>query len=231
MDKNQTYFAKYSHSDMDGFPRKNMPRQIFMRKGNKFFIVELKENSSKFYVCENYHEMTEEEFDLLLSEYQKEVDRVHGHRIDKGHSLYTQVPERLKRDYQKILDRKRFLDDLDETFLVNNLSNADIKKISPERVTKGVTLKEQFQKYLEEKGYKLFTPSGSPSTIYSYIKSIEKIVSCEGYEGWHEVAKHIDYLCLLYGEGGAKQAEGQKSHKTVINALQRFQEFVEECEK
>ena len=37
------------------------------------------------------------------------------------------------------------------------------------------TMLERFKKYLIEKEYSEFTPSGKPSKVYDYIKRVEKI--------------------------------------------------------
>ncbi|MEE1055631.1 MAG: hypothetical protein UH239_00065 [Acutalibacteraceae bacterium] len=84
---------------------------------------------------------------------------------------------------------------------------------------------EQFKNYLIKAGYKITTPSGNPSTIYSYIKSIDKVCELEGFS-WCELADNIETIVKQYDLGGTKEDLGNKSHKTVINALKRFQEFI-----
>lgn len=87
-------------------------------------------------------------------------------------------------------------------------------------------MKEQFKRYLIKKGYREFTPSGNPSTVYDYTKRIENIIVWENYEGWGDVAKNINKLCVEYSEYGSKSHLGEISHKSVINALRRFKEFL-----
>lgn len=36
-------------------------------------------------------------------------------------------------------------------------------------------MKEQFKTYLREKGYKEYTPSGNPGTVYDYMKRIDSV--------------------------------------------------------
>lgn len=86
-------------------------------------------------------------------------------------------------------------------------------------------MKEQYLKYLIEQGYKQYTPSGNPSTIYSYIKAIERVMNWERIESWSDLAKVIQEICAKYDEGGEKEKLGMMSNKTVINALKRYQEF------
>ena len=89
-------------------------------------------------------------------------------------------------------------------------------------------MKEQFKKYLIKNGYSEFTPSGNPSTVYDYVKRIERIMSWEHYEEWSDVVKNIDKLCEDYSEHGIKSHLGTRSNSAVINALRRFKEFLEE---
>lgn len=76
-----------------------------------------------------------------------------------------------------------------------------------------------------ENGYKEWTPSGNPSTVYDYVKRIDKI--CEGENiSWPQLAKDISKYLELYEIGGIKGELGKKSHNAVINALRRFSEFI-----
>ena len=87
-------------------------------------------------------------------------------------------------------------------------------------------MKEQFIDYLKERGYKEYKLSGRPSTIYSYIKAIGRVIAWERLDDWTDVKENIDKLCEIYGEGGAKEKLGQQSHKTVICALLSFRDFL-----
>lgn len=85
-------------------------------------------------------------------------------------------------------------------------------------------MKEQFQLYLVNQGYSVKTPSGNPSTAYDYKKRIDKVCEWENLT-WEELYHCIDRIVLLYDIGGTKEELGEKSHRAVINALKRFQEF------
>ena len=89
-------------------------------------------------------------------------------------------------------------------------------------------MKELFKNYLINQGYKEFTPSGNPSTVFDYAKRIEKVIYWEHYDGWDDVAKNINKLCVEYSEFGSKADLGATSHYSVINALRRFKEFLED---
>ena len=86
-------------------------------------------------------------------------------------------------------------------------------------------MKDAFTAYLIERGYKQFTDTGKNSTVYDYVKRIEKIMMWESYDSWNDVVDNIEHLCTLYGPGGAKEEYGKKSHNAVICALLRFKEF------
>lgn len=86
-------------------------------------------------------------------------------------------------------------------------------------------LKEKFYNYLREKGYKEYTPSGNKSTLYDYWGRIERICKDEEIT-WHELSKQINKFVQDYDTSGAKSELGEKSHRAVINALKRYQEFI-----
>lgn len=84
-----------------------------------------------------------------------------------------------------------------------------------------------FKDFLKDQGYSEFTQSGNPSTVYDYSKRVEEIREREGLENLDELANNIDKLVNKYDENGLERAFGEKSHRAYINALKRFQEFVE----
>lgn len=83
-----------------------------------------------------------------------------------------------------------------------------------------------FKNWLIDNGYKEYTPSGLPSTVFDYVKRINFIINEEHYSSWEDVINNIDSLIDLYGEHGAKSELGKKSHNSVISALRRFKEFL-----
>ena len=87
-------------------------------------------------------------------------------------------------------------------------------------------MKNAFENFLIEKGYSLVTPSGNPSTVYDYIKRIDKICKWED-KTWQELVDDIDAVLSQYDVGGVKEEYGNKSHNAVINALRRFKEFID----
>jgi len=86
-------------------------------------------------------------------------------------------------------------------------------------------MKEQFTAYLVKQGYSLKTPGGHPSTAYDYPKRIDKVCEWEKTT-WAGLADNISVIVTQYDVGGIKQDYGAKSHRSVINALKRFSEFL-----
>jgi|GEM_PF-1165008 hypothetical protein len=84
---------------------------------------------------------------------------------------------------------------------------------------------ECFRKYLVDHGYKEFTPSGHPSTVYDYSKRIKRICNEEGIS-IAELASNISFYCDLYDIGGEKEEKGEVSHRAVINALKAYREYI-----
>ena len=82
-----------------------------------------------------------------------------------------------------------------------------------------------FEEYLINAGYKEETDSGNPSTVFSYTNAIKKVLEEEGLS-WHSLQNDIENIVPIYDIGGLKQHLGAKSNYTVINALKRFNEFV-----
>ena len=82
-------------------------------------------------------------------------------------------------------------------------------------------------KYLKKQGYKEFTPNDAPSTISQYLKAIEKIIDLKNYiNGWTDIAQNIDTLLVEFDDGGTFADFGTSSHRTPINALCRFKDFL-----
>lgn len=83
----------------------------------------------------------------------------------------------------------------------------------------------EYENYLISIGYKQTTPAGHPSTIYQYLKAI-RYVCDEEKISLFGLKENIKTIVSKYDVGGEKEKLGAKSHKTVINALKRFEEFL-----
>jgi hypothetical protein len=86
-------------------------------------------------------------------------------------------------------------------------------------------MKEKFARFLVNEGYSETTPKGLPSTVHAYTYSIDRVCEWEN-TSWQGVAENIGSIVAQYDVGGVKEDYGNKSNKTVINALKRFQEFL-----
>ena len=82
-----------------------------------------------------------------------------------------------------------------------------------------------YEAYLIKKGYKTETDKGLPSTVYAYIKAISFVLDEENLS-WSALIDKINVIVKKYDVGGEKEYLGNKSNKTVINALKRFQDYV-----
>ena len=87
------------------------------------------------------------------------------------------------------------------------------------------SIAREFEDYLIRAGYKEETASGNPSTVMSYVKGIAKVLEEEGIS-WGSLKINITSIIPVYDVGGEKELIGAKSNSTVINALRRFEEFV-----
>ena len=92
-------------------------------------------------------------------------------------------------------------------------------------VVKG-SIQTKYEAYLEAAGYPVVGVSGNDSTVPAYSRAVEKVIENEGIS-WVDLEKSIANIVAKYDVGGAHEDIGNKSNKTVINALRRFSEFVE----
>ena len=94
-----------------------------------------------------------------------------------------------------------------------------------EQIKYSSTLLDNFQVYLIRRGYKEFTPAGLPSTAPQYKNAVSEIKSYEGIP-LELFCRNIDSIIKEYDVGGRKQNLGEQGHRTWINALKRFKEYL-----
>ena len=128
---------------------------------------------------------------------------------------------------KKVLEAKRHADFIASTIAHTTTAagHASGKKASSKMVVSG-PIATAFEAYLINEGYATETPSGHPSTVYSYISAIENDVLDEEHISWDMLKSNIESILPIYDVGGKKEHIGTKSKYTVINALRRFAEFV-----
>lgn len=91
---------------------------------------------------------------------------------------------------------------------------------------------DEFEEYLIKKRYKEYTLNGDKSTTYDYSHIRIPFVLKEEKISIEKLMMDIDYYVSIYDIGGKKEKFGKKSHRSVINALKRFHEFLlSECYK
>ena len=144
----------------------------------------------------------------------------------------NQIAYKLKEEIEKLIADKKSLKAKNradilasETVVTTTTGHASTKKTSSKMVVSG-PIASEFETYLINEGYSTETPSGFPSTVCSYIDSIERYVLDEERITWDILKNNIDSIVKKYDVGGPKEAIGAKSNSTVINALKRFAEFV-----
>ncbi len=128
---------------------------------------------------------------------------------------------------KEVLEAKKHADFIASTiaYTTTTAGHALGKKASSKMVVSG-PIATDFEAYLINEEYATETPSGHPSTVYSYISAIENDVLDEEHISWDMLKSNIDSILPIYDVGGKKEHIGAKSNYTVINALRRFAEFV-----
>ena len=101
---------------------------------------------------------------------------------------------------------------------------APVKKV-PTRYIPSSPIEADFENYLISRGYKREGDKGNHSTVYYYIDGVETVLTEEGIS-WDTLKSTVYDLVPKYDGGGVKELIGAKQHRTVINGLKRFAEFV-----
>lgn len=73
-------------------------------------------------------------------------------------------------------------------------------------------LKENFRNWLIEQGLSEKTSSGKQSTVYDYIKTIDRVCKNEGYITWEELASNLFSIASSY----------QSKYKTALHKYNSF---------
>ena len=108
---------------------------------------------------------------------------------------------------------------------VQNVVGTNHSHKKPAKVKIKGMIEQSFEEYLIASGYSEETPSGAPSTVNAYIKAVEYVMEEEKL-AWQSLTTQISSVVSLYDIGGAKEEIGSKSNYTYINALRRFEDFV-----
>jgi len=145
---------------------------------------------------------------VLDAELQREVDAIVEARNEEARIL------RAEKEAQRAQEKA-----------VQNVVGTNHSHKKPAKVKIKGMIEQSFEEYLIASGYSEETPSGAPSTVNSYITAVNSILGDEGLS-WNSLIDQIDRIVPIYDEGGAKADIGSKSNYTYLNALRRFQDFV-----
>ena len=111
----------------------------------------------------------------------------------------------------------------------NQSSTVQTNNMNKESIDRVIQMPSQFwdgfQNYLVKRGYKLYTPSHLPSTVFEYRNAVSEIKEIEGFS-LEDFCLNIDSIIRDYDVGGIKEELGRKKHNTWINALRRFREYL-----
>ena len=136
----------------------------------------------------------------------------------------------LKEEIEKLIADKKALEIKKRAdFIAKNTVNATApvaRHRTHARISVTGHIATAFEAYLINAGYSTETPSGYPSTVYSYIDAIERNVLDGEHITWDILKNNIDSIVARYDVGGEKADIGAKSKSTVINALKRFKDFI-----
>jgi len=122
-----------------------------------------------------------------------------------------------------------FIDENEEMCNVcknKNITKKKNYKFAPKIYKPKNEVEKEYLAFLEDNGYSMYTPSDLQSTAYSYLRAVNYVLYLENLT-WELLAKKYNDIIIKYDIGGINEIIGNKSHKTVINALKRFAEFVE----
>lgn len=99
------------------------------------------------------------------------------------------------------------------------------RKPTSKVVVKG-TLQIEYENYLIAAGYPVYGVKGGKSTVPQYSRAVEKVVEREGLT-WNELADNIASIVKKYDIGGTEEDFGNRGNRTIINALYRFGEMLD----
>lgn len=95
----------------------------------------------------------------------------------------------------------------------------------PRRTPPAGSVVKDFEDYLIKAGYKRESESGNRSTVDSYLRALEAVRHEENVT-YSFLARNISSIAAKYDIGGDKVDFGNKSNRTYINALRRFEDFI-----
>jgi hypothetical protein len=104
-------------------------------------------------------------------------------------------------------------------------SSRKASKTSAKSTAKHAT-EQAYYDYLIKSGYKEETGKGADSTAPTYVKKVKAVLGRENLT-WSQLETEIPNIVKKYDVGGTEEDYGHNSKDTVINALRRFKDFVD----
>lgn len=92
-------------------------------------------------------------------------------------------------------------------------------------MNQNIKILNEFEKYLEIKGYSIRTPKGAKSTCHDYAHVRIPTVCERENISVSILIDNIESIVDKYDKFGSESEFGNRSHRAVINALKRFREF------
>ena len=220
--QNETLFQKIEPEEKGYHTQSDLVKELYIKYLYKRFPHDT-DSTIKFYIStlekimsfnniKNYLNLFFE-IDNLIFKFEKNKQKNNYLAILKSFKLFT-------------INNKKNIDDIINTSPSSILDQKTISQKQLEGKQFKNDLKNKYKNWLINHGYKEFTPSGLPSTVRHYIKSIEKIMSREGLVNWTDVATNINLLIKDYDNGGKHEKFGTSNHRKNINALYRFRDLL-----
>lgn len=159
--------------------------------------------------------------ETILECYFKSHDNYYNVDLSKFEELFVEFQTPVAEHFLFLCKDCHSKYDANNKFNANTLSKEDktMNLSNTNMHNEQIDLIEKYKSWLYQKGYK-------SSTINQYYWGINQIVNEEQYFSWQEVVNNINKLMVDYNTFGAKGNIGEMGHKSVINALRRFKEFL-----
>lgn len=156
-------------------------------------------------------------------------DYFFGRMVDLGEGTYeVEIDGELTQGWsslERILTDARRRFDSHEINLDTELSSY-YKTLVENSCSDSRSLETEFRNYLANKARTTTTGMPySPNTVYQYVNALNKICKTEGLD-WRGLFNKVNGIRKEYEIGGCKEHLGETGHKTWINAIRRFDEFV-----
>ena len=147
-----------------------------------------------------------------------EIDDELQREVDEA----VEAKKKAARIEREAIEAQRALEKVTAKVTANGTKRSGKTFVSIKRT--GDTEKD-FESFLKANKYSEETKNGTKSTVYSYVNAVKSCMESEGLD-WTSLIQQISSVIRIYDIGGAKEDIGYRGNNTVINALRRFEDFV-----